>query len=230
MATNELQGSLLLHEFSEDDGVTWKVLVCAQAGRISSNSNITSESTKCGPIPGVGLPDWSTSGDGVANFEPTVGQVSLTDIMRWIQGTTKIRMRVQSPADGSFDIGEKYYREGEGYISTNEEDFSDGSVVKFSWEFNGAGLLAYQKIGVAALTTPVAVATGNTLTINATVSGGSEPYTYQWEKDGTPISGATSEDFVKANAQPADSGTYTLVATDAGNNTIESSGAVVTVS
>jgi len=39
---------------------------------------------------------------------------------------------------------------------------------------------------------------------------------YQWEKDGTPISGATSRTFSKSNLQTSDSGNYVLKVTNAG--------------
>ena len=230
MAVNEMQGTLLLHQASIDGGVTWRTIVCAQGGRIRSNTNVTSESTKCGPVKGIGIPDWVMSGDAVANFIPEEDEVSLNELMDWIQDTTKVRLRVMSPAETDFEVGEKYYREGEGYFSTNEEDISDSTPVKFSWEFQGQGRLATSKVAVAALTTPINQAVGATLTIESDVSGGSEPYTYQWEKDGVEIGGATSATFTKANAQAADSGTYTVVVTDAGGIETESAGSVVTIS
>jgi hypothetical protein len=229
MATNEMQGALLLHEVSEDSGITWKTLVCEQAGRVRSNTNVTTEKTKCGPIKGIDSPDWSMSGDGVANFATSVDQVSLTDIMRYIQNTIKVRMRVRSPAAGSYAIGEQYYREGEGYFSTNEEDIGNGAVVKFSWEFEGEGKLATTLLAVAALTTPINQATGSTITINSVASGGSAPYTYQWKKNAVNIGGATSASFVKVSSTSADNGSYTVLVTDAGNNTKLSSAAVVTI-
>lgn len=42
-------------------------------------------------------------------------------------------------------------------------------------------------------------------------AGGSSPFTYQWRKDGTPISGATSSNYSVSTATPAHSGSYTVV-------------------
>ncbi len=40
------------------------------------------------------------------------------------------------------------------------------------------------------------------------VSAGSQPFSYQWQKDGNPISGATRSTFFPASWQPADAGLY----------------------
>jgi sugar lactone lactonase YvrE len=59
-------------------------------------------------------------------------------------------------------------------------------------------------------------------------AGGAPTLTYQWFKDGGPISGATSSTFNLSNIQNADAGTYTVVvANDAG--IAISSGATLTV-
>ncbi|ATC63731.1 hypothetical protein CMV30_07065 [Nibricoccus aquaticus] len=55
-----------------------------------------------------------------------------------------------------------------------------------------------------------------TLTVAATGTG---PFTYQWKKDSTDISGATGASLVLANLSPSDSGNYTVVVTNAGGGT-----------
>ena len=73
-------------------------------------------------------------------------------------------------------------------------------------------------------------AVGATLTINATVSGGLAPLTYQWKKGGTNVSGATSQNFSKATAAAGDSGIYTLTVTDAAGKSVTSNACTATVS
>jgi hypothetical protein len=71
-----------------------------------------------------------------------------------------------------------------------------------------------------------------TTNVGATVTftgaaGGSAPLSLQWQFDGTNISGATDANLVLTNAQPANSGSYTLVASNPyGTNT--STNAVLT--
>ena len=69
------------------------------------------------------------------------------------------------------------------------------------------------------------VATGSTVVLNAGASGASS---YQWERDGVPIAGATGPILVISNAGSGNTGTYTSVATNAIGST-ESSNATISV-
>lgn len=82
---------------------------------------------------------------------------------------------------------------------------------------------------VVSIPATATAAAGATLTINATVSGGLTPLTYQWKKDGVNISGATSKNFTKATAAAGDSGSYTLTVTDAAGKSVTSSACAATV-
>lgn len=77
-------------------------------------------------------------------------------------------------------------------------------------------------------TTTVSALTALTLTV--AVTGGLEPYSYQWYKNNNAIAGATSDTYTKATTVASvDSGTYKVVVHDAYGNIISSS-SVVTVS
>ena len=68
------------------------------------------------------------------------------------------------------------------------------------------------------------VTTGTALTLTVTVTGGLEPYSYQWYKNNNAIAGATDKTYTKANAaKPADEGTYKVVVHDVYGNIISSS-------
>lgn len=74
---------------------------------------------------------------------------------------------------------------------------------------------------------PQTVTAGNGVSFSVTASG-TAPLTYQWSKDGNPISNATASTYTIANAQSSDAGTYTvLVSNSAGS--VGSTGAVLTV-
>lgn len=69
---------------------------------------------------------------------------------------------------------------------------------------------------------------GTKVTFTCTVGGGTPPFTYQWKKDGTAISGATASALVFPAIAATDAGAYTVVvANPAGNAT--SNNAVFTV-
>ncbi|MDI1251189.1 MAG: immunoglobulin domain-containing protein, partial [Lacunisphaera sp.] len=59
---------------------------------------------------------------------------------------------------------------------------------------------------------------GSSLSLYPTVTG-TGPITYQWHKDGVAITGATSSYFNKSYATTADSGHYTLIATNLAGTT-----------
>ncbi|HWA27416.1 MAG TPA: pectinesterase family protein [Lacunisphaera sp.] len=64
-----------------------------------------------------------------------------------------------------------------------------------------------------------------TFTVAATGTG---PITYQWQKDGSDIAGATNSSLTLTNVQATDAGSYTAVATTAGGS-VTSAAAVLTV-
>jgi hypothetical protein len=80
-----------------------------------------------------------------------------------------------------------------------------------------------------AITTPPqsqSVAVGQSLSFSVTASG-TNP-TYQWQQNGTAISGATNATYVISNAQMSDAGTYRVIVSAAGVS-VESTAAVLTV-
>lgn len=80
-------------------------------------------------------------------------------------------------------------------------------------------------IGVFVL--PDAVKQGDRITFIASSDGDPAP-TFQWSKNGVPITGATSQTYLIAVAQPSDAGDYTVTATNvAGSATSQPSKLVV---
>ncbi len=59
--------------------------------------------------------------------------------------------------------------------------------------------------------------TGQPIQLTSTVSGASSP-AYQWYYNSSLVAGATSPNFSIPNSQPTDSGTYSLVVTDGGQD------------
>jgi kumamolisin len=66
---------------------------------------------------------------------------------------------------------------------------------------------------ISGLNSTLNLDSGNTLELNPTVSG-VEPITYQWSKDGSAISGATTAHYIKSPLTTANAGQYTLKATN----------------
>jgi hypothetical protein len=68
----------------------------------------------------------------------------------------------------------------------------------------------------------VTVVGGNTLSLHVVAEAASGTLSYQWRRDGSDISGATSASYIKTNAALADTGTYTVVVTNTLNGTSSS--------
>ncbi len=75
----------------------------------------------------------------------------------------------------------------------------------------------------AALDATTAVTANETMTLTVTVTGGLEPYSYQWYKNNNAIAGANAASYAKASTTTADSGTYKVVVHDVYGNIISSS-------
>ena len=63
---------------------------------------------------------------------------------------------------------------------------------------------------------------GKSATLSVSAAGGVLPYTYQWLKDGKPVSGATDAQLILLNLQVEDAGEYMVTVTDAANKTVTS--------
>jgi len=59
------------------------------------------------------------------------------------------------------------------------------------------------------------VIAGNTVSFNASANG-TLPLSYQWQFNGTPLSGGTAANLTLNNVQPTNAGNYTVVVTNAG--------------
>lgn len=68
---------------------------------------------------------------------------------------------------------------------------------------------------------------GDTLRLSVD-AGGTPPLSYQWRKGGTPIPGATSSSYAKANADAGDAGSYDVVIAN-GQGSVTSQSANVTI-
>ncbi|HEY5552677.1 MAG TPA: immunoglobulin domain-containing protein, partial [Opitutaceae bacterium] len=71
------------------------------------------------------------------------------------------------------------------------------------------------------------VATGATLVLDVAASG--EELSYQWNRNGTPVPGATSRLLTITAAQAADAGTYTVTVTNSGGSVTSASATVAVV-
>ena len=116
--------------------------------------------------------------------------------------------------------------------------FHDETINQFTNYGNyGAEILGYADstllfqpatIGSQPQNLTVTVGSNATLSVTATPVSPAFTLTYQWKKDGVPISGATNATLVFSSAQLGDSGTYS-VSVGGGGSPVESTSATLTV-
>ena len=98
---------------------------------------------------------------------------------------------------------------------------------------SSGAVLTVNAVSVApSITTPPqskTVTVGQSVTFSVTATG-TAPLSYQWYKDGSIISGATSSSYSISNVQSANAGTYTVTISNGTLPNATSSGAVLTVS
>lgn len=120
-------------EFSSDNGTTWKTLICVQDWEWSGDNTVNKEDTFCGQVVGLGTPGVTGSANAVC--ESTVGatQVTFEDALGWFTAGTKVKFRTQDAS------GANWHMVCDAYITSLQQTFAVGSVVKFSlgWESTG---------------------------------------------------------------------------------------------
>lgn len=70
---------------------------------------------------------------------------------------------------------------------------------------------------------------GQTATFWVTLGGGTAPFSYQWMKNGVPITGATSATYVLFPVVLSNAGTYSVAVTDSLGQKITSDNGVLSV-
>ncbi len=69
---------------------------------------------------------------------------------------------------------------------------------------------------------------GAVVTFSVTATGGTAPYTYQWQKNGANISGATSQNYI-FTTNSSSGGSYRAIVTDAASSSVTSTAATLTI-
>jgi pectate lyase len=92
---------------------------------------------------------------------------------------------------------------------------------------SGAALTVITPSSISLQPEPQTVNAGATANFFVSASG-TAPLSYQWQKGGSDIAGATSSSLAVANAQDGDAGTYTVVVSNAAGS-VTSEGAALTV-
>ena len=217
--------TLTLYAVTDDmDGTRYTCVVTNPLGKATSTSVRLTVSTD--PVaPRVTEPQsanqTTTAGQNVTflvgvsgNPSPTLQWQSSPDGMTWtdISGATALTLTLNAV---TVTMNGMQYR----CHATN----SAGGAYNYPY-------ITLTVIGAPLITTQPAdqsTTAGQTATLTATATGNPAP-TYQWQKNGTDIPGATSASYTITNAQQTDAGSYTVVVTNS-LGSVTSNAATLTV-
>ena len=135
-----VHGKYVKFEVSEDDGATWKEIVCEE--ELSYNVSVdfaTTQTKRCGTFKAPGIASFSASGSAVANADPTSTEVSAKDIADYVFGATKLAFRFFNVAYDTIQEGEVFYFSGDGYFGSTDGTSPAVDYVKFNWSFEADG-------------------------------------------------------------------------------------------
>lgn len=146
-------------------------------------------------------------------LSPDADPATKTELL--LGGTTGVRNFSAPSTEVLLEAGQKYYIEALGkrvwgggsfHVGWQYETWAEPQLI------TGENLSSLAPSGPVSITTaPVATTTsvGGTVTLNVEAAG-TPPYSYQWRKNGAPISGATAPAYRIAFAASEDSGDYTV--------------------
>ncbi len=115
---------------------------------------------------------------------------------------------------------------GDGGVAVGQAATADSDIYKL---FHSGAIAFVPAMVVTNAPVSQAVAVGGAASFNVGVSGGRAPLTYQWQFNGTNISGATTNQWTVLNAQSTNAGSYTAIITDANSLTATSPPAILLV-
>jgi hypothetical protein len=126
---------------SDDNGVTWKYLVCTSGWTLSVTTQTTSTDTQCGRFVGLGAKEFNYSVNAVCSYEQQANEVGLNDIQGWNTNNTSLLVLVESPRLGSYAPGAAYYANGSFYVSGYTIVDQTNDPIKFTVTLLGYGTL-----------------------------------------------------------------------------------------
>ncbi|WP_409521065.1 phage tail tube protein [Pseudescherichia sp.] len=171
----------------------------------------------------------SFSGDGVSRKEAIYGQRAMKRHVYSPSAETSnqpyVWLKIISPLD---------ITEGPFLVTSWQDEAPHDDVATWSLEASSAGNIDVRDVGdtITITTQPQSrtLEEGDTLTLTvAATTSGSSPLSYQWQRDGQDIGGATSATYTKASVTAADDGTYACVVSSPTASSVSSGFANVVV-
>jgi hypothetical protein len=213
--TGQTAASLSLSNVQTTDAGSYTVVATNSAGTATSNAATLTVTAVAPSITTQPQNATATVGNSVTLSVVASGTAPLT--YQWKKGTTSITGATLA----SYTISSVQTTDAGSYTVTVTN--SAGSVTS-----SAATLTVSSAPSITSQPQSTSVVAGSSASFSVTATG-SAPLSYQWQKGGTAISGATSSTYTIASAQTTDAGSYTVVVTN-GSGSVTSTAATLTVS
>lgn len=136
---NEIFGSSVYIQQSDDGSTNWKTLICREGGELNLSSDIRERITQCGTIQTPGPVKGTISIDGVADSSPSGTQISHQDIAGIVVNRTKKYFRV---TDNPTTVGDSnVFAQAAGYYSSLRIGLPVDDAVDYSAEIVLSGTI-----------------------------------------------------------------------------------------
>lgn len=138
---SDIQASGIPIEFSSDNGVNWKTLICLKNYNVPLSRSKNESETFCGKSVGLGAESFNPQGNAVCDTNPASDEVTLGQMITWWKNKTALLFRTAYPtASGSLgSIGDEFFLKGSCYVISANLVFQTNDVVNFDFECTGFG-------------------------------------------------------------------------------------------
>lgn len=139
MAHKNLSGILVLNQISEDDGATWRTIVCEDTSQISGTSASTEKKTKCENFTTTSNNATTVTGSGVAIGDTDADEMSYKRMQILRDSLTTVLFRRQNAAGNDLLAGELTYALFDALITEVTETSNNEESVQFNWAVSSTG-------------------------------------------------------------------------------------------
>ena len=161
-----------------------------------------------------------------ANFVQVPPGISTQPVSQTVNVGSNVSFSIA--AGGTAPLSYQWYKDGSPVTSANANTFSlqnvqaDAAGSYTVTVTNGAGSVTSNPAVLTVITPPTITTQPASQTVNAgqtatfsVAASGTAPFNYQWQKNGSPIAGATTATLNLSNVQGADAGSYRVVVSNA---------------
>lgn len=149
MAKQEISGINVLNYISEDDGATWKVIVCETESTITGTNTTSTTQTKCGPKSSTSNEPATVTGSGVAQANEDANEMSYKRLSQLRYDKTPILFRRTNSAvpANSVAAGDVSFAEFPALVTEATETSNSTDATQFNWAVVSTGDIDYDGSG-----------------------------------------------------------------------------------